>query len=191
MLCIRAMTPCTINGDAEKFSIEALELWKHFIVKSHLISTDRTPICRVKGQNDRMPAKAFKRNFPIGAIGKCEFRRRRARLQRTFGRSAFHLLNLCTHYLVLLLVLSTSLIIHLPPHRRRRALLLVLGHLSYNCLRCKQQARDRSRLLQRSAGNLGWVNDAGFHHDLILPGLSVKAVIGTWLWLHSFSYDSS
>ena len=51
------VTPGAVNGDAEQFRSQFLELRENFIVKRHLVAADRTPIRRVKGENNRLSAE--------------------------------------------------------------------------------------------------------------------------------------
>jgi hypothetical protein len=51
------VTPGAVNGDAEQFRSQLLELRENLIVKPHLVAADRTPIRRVKGENNPSPAE--------------------------------------------------------------------------------------------------------------------------------------
>src|SRR4030095_16911298 len=66
VLPVSAVTPCAINGDAQQICLVALELRQAFVVERHLVAADGTPICRVKGENDRASAKVFQRKLLIG-----------------------------------------------------------------------------------------------------------------------------
>lgn len=45
------VAPHAVYRDAQKLRVQATKLWKDLIVKRHLISTDRTKVCRIKGED--------------------------------------------------------------------------------------------------------------------------------------------
>src|SRR3984957_3662380 len=59
----------------------------------------------------------------------------------------------------------------------RSRLLLVFLDLRDERFRREHQAGNRSRVLQRETGNLGWVNNAHLHHVAVLPGFRVETVV--------------
>src|SRR6202162_2732615 len=56
-------------------------------------------------------------------------------------------------------------------------LLVVFLDLRDERFRRKHQAGNRSRVLQRETGNLGWVNNAHLHHVSVLAGFRVETVV--------------
>src|ERR1700730_4529794 len=59
----------------------------------------------------------------------------------------------------------------------RSRLLLVFLDLRDERFRREHQAGNRSRVLQRETGNLGWVNNAHLHHVAVLAGFRVETVV--------------
>jgi hypothetical protein len=55
------MTPGTVNRDSDQSGIEVPKLGEQLVVQRHLVAAYRTPIGRVKGQNDRLASE-----FPQG-----------------------------------------------------------------------------------------------------------------------------
>ena len=43
----------TLRSTPDQFRAELVKFLKHFVVKTHLIAADRTPICRIKREHDR------------------------------------------------------------------------------------------------------------------------------------------
>ena len=48
------VAPRAIHRNADQFRTELVEFLQHFVVESHLIAADRTPIGRIKGEHDRL-----------------------------------------------------------------------------------------------------------------------------------------
>jgi hypothetical protein len=69
------VTPGAINRNADEFGVELLEFGKDFVVEGHLIATDRTPIRRVEGEDDRASAKFMEGKILVGSNAKSEIRR--------------------------------------------------------------------------------------------------------------------
>src|SRR5579859_2122482 len=61
------MTPWTIDGDAKHFGIELLKLWEDFVIKSHLISADGTPVGGIKGEDNGTSAQVAQAQGLIGS----------------------------------------------------------------------------------------------------------------------------
>jgi hypothetical protein len=55
-LCKSGVAPNSVDRNAKKRCSVLLKLRQNFIIKSHLVAADRTPISRVEGQNQRFSA---------------------------------------------------------------------------------------------------------------------------------------
>src|ERR1700692_1389370 len=61
--------------------------------------------------------------------------------------------------------------------RPSRSGFFFLGHLSHQSFCGEHETRDRSRILERVAGHLRWIDDARFHQVDILAGGNVVAFV--------------
>src|SRR5712671_1853123 len=83
--CKRGVTPDAIHGNTHEFGSELLELWEDFVIQSHLIAADRTPICREKSQYEWLTAKICEAHGLVGSAFKAETRGLDASTQRVRG----------------------------------------------------------------------------------------------------------
>ena len=63
---VSRVTPRAIGRCARHFSSKRLKLIQDFVIERHLITTDRTPICRIERQNDGASGEIGQRNCLIG-----------------------------------------------------------------------------------------------------------------------------
>ena len=57
----RGVAPCAIHRDSHQFRAEVMKVFEDFVVESHLIAADRTPISWVKREHDRLTAEFAQR----------------------------------------------------------------------------------------------------------------------------------
>src|SRR5437016_6569792 len=81
----RRVTPNSIHGNTHEFGSKLLEFWQNFIIQSHLIATDRTPICREKRQDEWLTAKICEAHGLVRSAFEAEIRSPDASTQRLRG----------------------------------------------------------------------------------------------------------
>ena len=86
------VAPRTIHRNADQLRTELVEFLQHFVVESHLIAADRTPIGRIKGEHDRLATELAESEPLIRRASQREVGRIRPRRQRCAPAPEVHFL---------------------------------------------------------------------------------------------------
>ena len=85
------MAPDAVDRDAHQLCIEPAKLGQQLLVERQLIRTDRAPVFRIEGEDDRLAAELRQRDGLIGCRWKLEVGRLGA--GREWGRTLYRLLH--------------------------------------------------------------------------------------------------
>lgn len=86
------MAPRAVDRNTDELGAELLELWKHFVVKGHLVTADWAPIRRIKGKHDWLATKFAQREPLVWRAAQFEIRSRRASLESRTATVRMHIL---------------------------------------------------------------------------------------------------
>ena len=86
----RGVAPCAINRDSNQLRAKVMKVFEDFVVESHLIAADRTPISWVKRERDRLTAEFAQRKPLIRCASQGEIGRFHSWRQRCASALGIH-----------------------------------------------------------------------------------------------------
>src|SRR5690606_24640105 len=82
---VRGVAPDAVHGDAEQRGVEASQDRQEFVIEGQLVAADRTPVRRVKGEDDGAASKLSEREELVRRRVQRKVRRVRAGAEGTRG----------------------------------------------------------------------------------------------------------